>query len=83
MSKFFPGQGWLFPVSTFKDEYFIGKISSLAGLKKKLFDFPQNYRFWPFLTTWVHLQSRFRQRTRKISKNPWSFSSGRFFETLC
>ena len=32
--KFFPGQGWLFPVSTSKENYFNEKMSSLAGLKK-------------------------------------------------
>ena len=32
--KFFPGRGWYFPVSTLKQEYFIAKMSSLAGLKK-------------------------------------------------
>ena len=74
--KFFPGRTWLFPVSTFQEEYFNEKMSSLAGLKKKLFNFPQKYRFWPFLTTWVHLQSQFCQRTGKISKNPSSFPVG-------
>ena len=70
--KFFPGKGWYFPVSAFQEEYFNGKMSSLAGLNKKLFDFPQKYRFWPFWATWVHLQSRFSQHTDKISKNPWN-----------
>ena len=32
--NFFPGQGWYFPVDTFKLEYFNEKMSSLAGLKK-------------------------------------------------
>ena len=32
--KFFPGRGWLFPVSRFEEEYFNEKMSSLAGLKK-------------------------------------------------
>ena len=32
--KFFPGREWLFPVNTFKEEYFNEKMSSLAGLKK-------------------------------------------------
>ena len=62
----FSERGWFFPVSTFKGEYFNEKMSSLAGLKKKFFSFTQKYRFWPFLTTWVHLQSRFSQRTGKI-----------------
>ena len=32
--KLSPGRGFLFPVSTFKEEYFNEKMSSLAGLKK-------------------------------------------------
>ena len=35
MYKFFPGRGWLFPVSRFKDFFFNEKMSSPAGLKKK------------------------------------------------
>ena len=34
MYKFFPARGWLLPVSMFQEEYFNGKMSSLAGLKK-------------------------------------------------
>ena len=30
--KFFPGPGWLFPVSTFKEKYFNEKMRCLAGL---------------------------------------------------
>ena len=74
--EFFPGQGWYFAVSVFQVEYFDEKMSSLAGLKKKLFNFPQKYRFWPFLTTWVDLQSRFSQRTGKFSKNLGQFPGG-------
>ena len=80
--KFFTGRGWYFPVSTFKQEYFNGKMSSLAGLKKKLFNFLQKYRFWPFLTTWVHIQSQFSQRTGKISENPRSVSWGRVVRNI-
>ena len=80
--RFFPGRGWYFPVSTFKSEYFKAKMSSLAGLKKKLSNFPQKYRFWPFLTTWVQIQSRFSQRTGKISKNSWLVSWGRLLGTM-
>ena len=43
-------------------------MSSLVGLEKNLFSFLQKYRFWPFLTTSVHLQSRFSQITGKISR---------------
>ena len=81
--KFFPGRGWYFPVSTFKSKYFDGKMSSLAGLKKKLFIFPQKYWFWTFLTTWVRLQSQFSQRRGKISKNPRSVSWGSLLGTSC
>ena len=66
--SFFPGRRWFFPVSIIKEEYFNEKMSSLAGLKKKLLNFPQKYRFWPFLTTWVYLQSPFSHRADKISK---------------
>ena len=81
--KFFAGRERCFPVSTFKEESFHEKMSSLTGLKKKLFNFPQKYQFWPFLTTWVHLQSRFSQRTGKIPRNPRSVSWGRLLGTLC
>ena len=40
--KVFP-ETWFFPVSTFKEEYLNEKMSSLASLKKKLFNFLQNY----------------------------------------
>ena len=81
--KTFPGRGWYYPVNTFTEEYFNEKMSSLAGLKKKLINFPQKYRFWPILTTWVHLQSRFSEHRGKISKNPRSVSWGRLLGTLC
>ena len=80
---FFSRAGWFFSVITFEEKHFNEKMSSLAGLKKKLFIFLQKNRFWPFLTTWVHIQSRFSQRTRKFSKNPCSVSWGRLLETLC
>ena len=34
MYNFFPGRGWLIPVSTFKKAYFKENMSSPAGLKK-------------------------------------------------
>ena len=80
---FFPRVGWLIPVSAIDEEYFNKKMSSLAVLIKKLFISPQKYRFWPILTTWVHIQSRFSQRTGKNSKNPRSVSWGRLLETVC
>ena len=38
--NFFSGCAWLFPVSTFSGEYFNEKMSSLAGFKKKVIQFP-------------------------------------------
>ena len=38
--EIFPGRRWLFPVSTFKQEYFDEKMSSLTGLKKNVTQFP-------------------------------------------
>ena len=81
--NFLPERGWCFPVTTLNQKYFNEKMGSLAGLKKKSFNFPQKYRFWPFLTTWVLLQSRFAQRTGKISKNLRSVSWGKLLATLC
>ena len=69
---FFPGRGCLIPVSTFNEECFDEKKSSLAGLKKKFPNFPEKYRFWPFLTDEVHVRSQFAQRRGKILKNPWN-----------
>ena len=80
--KFFPEQEWLIPVSTFEAKYFDEQISSLVRLKKSLFNFPQRYWFWPILANYVHFQSRFSQRTGKISKNPGSVSWRRLLETL-
>ena len=81
--KFFPGRECCFRVCTFKKKYFNESMSSLAGLKKKLFSFLQKYQFWPFLTAWVQIQGRFSQRTGKISENPRSVSWRRVSETLC
>ena len=81
--KFFSRSGWFFPVKTLQWEYFNEKISSLAGLKKKLFGFPQKYRFWPILITWVRIEIQFSQRRGKISKNPWSVYWTKLLGTLC
>ena len=48
--------------------YFNRKMSSLAALNKKSFIFSQKYRFWPFLATYLHIQSLFFQRESKIPK---------------
>ena len=72
--NFFLGRGWLFPVSTFKKEYFQRKNELSSWSQKKSFNFPQKYWFWPFLPIYVHLQSRFSQRTGKNSKTPVSIS---------
>ena len=79
--KFFPGRGWYFPVSTSKEEYFSEKMSSLAGLPKNI-QFSAKLPFWPFLTTWVHFQSRVSQRTGKISENPQSISRGKVVRNI-
>ena len=82
-NNFSQGVGGYFLLLHSKRTFFNEKMSSLAGLKKKLFDFPQRYRFWPFLTTWVHIQGRFSQRTGKNSQNSSSISCRRFSGTLC
>ena len=41
MYSFFPGRGWYFPVTKMKEEYFNGKMSSLAGLEKKVIQFSE------------------------------------------
>ena len=46
--NFFPGQGWLFPVSTFKQEYFNKKMSSLVALKKSYSIFRKSTEFGHF-----------------------------------
>ena len=56
--------GLVIPVNTFKEKYFDEKMSSLTDLKK-IINFPRKFRFWPFLTTWVHFQSRFSRRRGK------------------
>ena len=81
--KVVPGRGWLFPVSTFKEEFYDEKMSSLAGLNKKLFNFQQKYIICKLWATQVHLPSRISQRTGKNSKNPRSISLGRLLGTLC
>ena len=42
-------------------------MRSVAGFNKNLSNFLQQYRFWPFLATKVHLQSKLPQRTGKKS----------------
>ena len=46
--NFFPGWGWLIPVSTFKEEYFNEKMSSLAGLKESYSIFRKSTDFGHF-----------------------------------
>ena len=48
IAKNFPTAGWLFPVSTMKEEYLIGKISSRADLKKSYLFFRENTNFGCF-----------------------------------
>ena len=63
----FPGWKWLISVSTISDNYFNENMSSLAGLKKKFFNFPQctDFRhFWLLRSTFkvdflnVHAKSQ-------------------------
>ena len=68
--KFFLGRGWFFPVSTFKEEYFNEKMSSLAGLKKVI----QFYAKVPILAIFDYLGppsksifSTYRQNFEKSS----------------
>ena len=64
---FFPGQGWTFPVSTFKEECFNEKMSFLAGLKKKsnpIFRKSTDFgRFWlprsTFKVDFLNVQAKF------------------------
>ena len=65
--KIFRGRGWFFPVSTFKDEYFNEKMSSLAGFKKSYSIFRKSTdfgHFWPpgstFKVDLLNLQAKFR-----------------------
>ena len=46
--KFFAGRERCFPVSTFKEEYFNEKMSSLAGLKKSYSIFRKSTNFGHF-----------------------------------
>ena len=67
-SFIFPKRGWLFPVSTFKGEYFNEEMSFLAGLKKnysisrKSTDFG---RFWlpgsTFKVDFLHVGNNFQK----------------------
>ena len=66
--KFFPGQGWHFPVSTFQEEYFSAKMSSLAGLKKSYSIFRKSTdfgHFWlpgsTFKVDFLNVQAKFRK----------------------
>ena len=55
-------------------------MSSLAGLKKELFNFPQKYRFWPFLTTWSTFKVDFLNVQAKFRKILHQFPGGRCYE---
>ena len=48
LEVFFSGRGWYFPVSTFQEEYFNEKMSSLAGLKKSYSIFRKSTDFGHF-----------------------------------
>ena len=51
LNLFFSGRGWLFPVSTFKEEYFNEKMSSLDGPKKSCSFFRNSTDFGHFWLT--------------------------------
>ena len=74
--KLFPMRGWLFPPITFKQKYFNENMSSLAGLKKKLFNFPQKYRFWPILTNGSAFKVDFLNVQAKLRKTLRQFPGG-------
>ena len=72
----FPGRKWLISVITINDKYFNENLGSLAGLKKKLFNFPKctDFRhFWllrstfkvDFLNVHAKLQKIFGQFPRE------------------
>ena len=69
----FPRAGVVFSCYYIQIEIFYWKEELSSWSQQKVIFFPQKYRFWPFLTTWVHIQSRLSQRTGKFSKNPWNF----------
>ena len=81
--KFFPGRGWSFSVRTFKEWYFNEKMSSLAGLKKKLFNFRKSTDFDHFWLPGSTFKVDFLNVQAKFSKNPWFFSWERLSGTLC
>ena len=64
-----PRRGGYFLLVHSKGSFWTKKTSSLSGLKKKLFNFPQKYRFWPFLATWVHLFSTCGKYFKKSLEN--------------
>ena len=64
----FPGLGWLFLVSTVKEEYINGKMSSLAGLRKSYSSFRKSTdfgHFWlprsTFKVDFLNVQAKFRK----------------------
>ena len=64
----FPGRGWYFIVSTFKEKYFNEKMSSLAGLKKSYSIFRKSTdfgHFWlpgsTFKVDFLNVQAKFQK----------------------
>ena len=80
--EFFPGQGWLFPVSTFQEEYLNEKISSLTGLKK-IIHFSAKVLILAIFDYLGWLSKLISSTYRQNFKNPWSVSLERLLGTLC
>ena len=64
--KFFPGQGWLIPVSIVKGKFCNEKMSSLAGVKKSYSNFRKSadfVNFWlpgsTFKVDFLNIQTKF------------------------
>ena len=69
MYKFFPGRGWLFPVSTIRELFFNGKMSSLAGFKKKYLIFCKSTEFGHFWLPESTFKVHFLNVQAKFPKN--------------
>ena len=74
--KFFPGRAWLFPVKTFKEEYFNEKMSSLAGLKKSYSLFRKSTDFGHFCLPWFTFKVSFLNVQAKFQKILCQFPGG-------
>ena len=71
--KFFPGRRWLIPVSTFKEEYFDEKMTSLAGLEKSYPTICKNTDFDHFCLLGSTFKVDFLNVREKLQKFLWKF----------